>query len=45
MGGINDFSLDPADQNRIVTVGQERKITFWDLRKSNAENIAETSPY
>jgi WD40 repeat protein len=33
MGGVNGFSIAPSDQNKFVSVGQERKITYWDLRK------------
>ena len=45
MGGINSFALAPLDNNKFLSVGQERKITYWDLRKANAETILESSPY
>ena len=32
MGGINDVELS-RDQSLVLTVGQERKITYWDLRE------------
>lgn len=44
MGGINCFAISPEDEQKVVTVGQERSVTFWDLRKSNAEQILESSP-
>ena len=45
MGGINCFSIAPNDNNKFLSVGQERKITYWDLRKSQAEVVLESSPY
>ena len=45
MGGINGFAIAPLDKNKFISVGQERKITYWDLRKINAEAILESSPY
>jgi len=45
MGGVNCFSIAPSDNNKFVSVGQERKITYWDLRKSNPEVVLESSPY
>jgi len=45
MGGINSFSIAPNDNNKFISVGQERKITYWDLRKANAELIIEASPF
>ncbi len=45
MGGVNAFSIAPSDNNKFVSVGQERKITYWDLRKSQPEVILESSPY
>lgn len=45
MGGLNCFALAPLDNNKYVSVGQERKITYWDLRKAAAETILESSPY
>lgn len=34
MGGITAMSLS-RDQNLILTVGQEKKITYWDMREVN----------
>lgn len=45
MGGINSFAISPADNNKYISVGQERKITYWDMRKTNAEAILEASPF
>ena len=45
MGGINCFSIAPSDNNKYLSVGQERKISYWDLRKANAEVVLESSPY
>ncbi len=45
MGGVNCFSIAPNDNNKFVSVGQERKITYWDLRKSQPEVMLESSPY
>jgi len=45
MGGINSFSIAPNDNNKFISVGQERKITYWDLRKANAELVLESSPF
>jgi len=42
---VNCFSIAPADNNKYVSVGQERKITYWDLRKANPEILLESSPY
>lgn len=44
MGGINCFSIKPNDNNKYLSVGQDRKITFWDIRKSQAEGSIESSP-
>ena len=45
MGGLNAFSIAPLDNNKFITVGQEKKITYWDLRKANPEAVLESSPY
>lgn len=34
MGGINNVTLS-KDQNQIVSIGQEKKITFWDHASPN----------
>jgi hypothetical protein len=33
MGGLNGFCIHPADQSKVITVGQERSITYWDMKK------------
>lgn len=43
MGGINSFAFHPEDQNKILSVGQERKITYWDLQKSEADALVDSS--
>jgi len=45
MGGINAFAIAPLDNNKYISVGQEKKITYWDLRKANPEAVLESSPY
>ena len=45
MGGLNAFSIAPQDKNKVSTVSQEKKITYWDLRKANPEAVLESSPY
>ena len=44
MGGINSFAISPVDSNLFVSVGQDRKITYWDIRKSQAQGSLESSP-
>lgn len=44
MGGINCFSISPTDGNQFLSVGQDRKITYWDIRKSLAQGSIESSP-
>jgi WD40 repeat protein len=43
MGAINSFALSPEDQNKVISVGQERKITYWDLQKSDPEAVINSS--
>jgi hypothetical protein len=45
MGGLNGFAIAPLDNNKFISVGQERKITYWDLRKVDAEAMLPGSPY
>lgn len=45
MGGINCFAIAPLDNNKYISVGQERKITYWDIRKVDAEAILAGSPF
>jgi WD40 repeat protein len=34
MGGINDFCVTP-DEKVIISTGQDRKITYWDINSPN----------
>lgn len=34
MGGINSFDVIPGTPN-VLTTGQDRKVTLWDLRQPN----------
>ena len=34
MGGINCITLS-NDETQVLTVGQEKRISFWDLREHN----------
>jgi len=43
MGGINSFAFYPENQNKILSVGQERKVTYWDLQKSEPEAVVSSS--
>lgn len=45
MGGLNAFAIAPLDNNKYMSVGQEKKITYWDLRKAAPEALLESSPY
>lgn len=45
MGGINGFAIAPLDNSKYISVGQERKITYWDLRKVDAEAVLAGSPF
>lgn len=45
MGGLNCFAMSPLDNNKFISVGQERRITYWDLRKVNAEAVLDSSPF
>ena len=45
MGGINAFAIAPLDNNKFISVGQEKKITYWDLRNANPEALLESSPF
>mgnify|MGYP001300184581 FL=1 len=44
MGGINCFAVSPTDSNQYLSVGQDRKITYWDIRKSQSQGSIESSP-
>lgn len=43
MGGINSFTFHPENQNKVLSVGQERKVTYWDLQKSDEEAVINSS--
>lgn len=32
MGAVNDIALHP-DHKQMISVGQEKKISYWDLRQ------------
>ena len=44
MGGVNNFQFTPNDENILFTVGQDKKITQWDLRIQNPINVINTHP-
>lgn len=43
MGGVNSFDIIP-EQNLIVSTGQDRKISYWDLRVPNVVKCFDTDP-
>ena len=43
MGGINGVALS-KDQTIVLTVGQERRVTSWDLREQNPIGVRDLSP-
>lgn len=45
MGGVNNFSTNPNDPNMLITVGQDRKITQWDLRQPKPVRSISSNPY
>lgn len=42
MGGINSFDLS-RDGQTLVTTGQDRKITYWNLNHTNPVKMIDTS--
>lgn len=44
MGGVNNFALNKIDKNMLVTVGQDRKITQWDLRHPKPVKAINSNP-
>jgi cilia- and flagella-associated protein 52 len=42
MGGINSFDILEGS-NLLVSTGQDRKITYWDLRDSNPQQTFNTN--
>jgi WD40 repeat protein len=45
MGGVNNFQLSPVDENIMITVGQDRKITHWDLRYTKPVKVLSSNPF
>lgn len=45
MGGVNNFQISPIDENILITVGQDRKITSWDLRYPKPTKIISSNPF
>ena len=43
MGGINSIALT-KDQTLVITAGQEKRCTFWDLRDQNPKRVQDLSP-
>ena len=43
MGGINDFDVTP-DQKLVISTGQDRKITYWDLNQPKPLNSLTSDP-
>ncbi len=44
MGGLNSFCINPNDNTKFITVGQERQITFWDANKTMADGMINSTP-
>lgn len=45
MGGINGLGLGIAgDENKVISVGQEKKITEWDLRILDPVRVINAAP-
>lgn len=44
-GGVNNFKISPIDENIVISVGQDRKITLWDLRYPQPAKIISSNPY
>jgi WD40 repeat protein len=44
-GGVNNFRINPIDENIVISVGQDRKITHWDLRYPQPIKIISSNPY
>ncbi|KAL4432056.1 hypothetical protein ABPG74_017792 [Tetrahymena malaccensis] len=42
MGGINSFDI-ANDNQTVVTTGQDRKITYWNLNQANPIKIIDTN--
>ena len=44
-GGVNNFRISPIDENIVISVGQDRKITHWDLRYPQPVKVISSNPY
>lgn len=44
-GGVNNFKISPTDENIVISVGQDRKLTLWDLRFPQPAKIISSNPY
>ena len=44
-GGVNNFKISPTDENIVISVGQDRKITHWDLRCPQPVKVISSNPY
>ncbi len=44
-GGVNNFRINPIDENIVISVGQDRKITSWDLRYPQPIKVISSNPY
>jgi len=40
MGGLNTLALCP-DQNSFLTAGQEKRITYWDVREPEPVQVVD----
>ena len=44
-GGVNNFKISPIDENVVFSVGQDRKMTQWDLRYPQPIKVVSSNPY
>ena len=44
-GGVNNFQISKIDENIVFSVGQDRKLTQWDLRYPQPVKIISSNPY
>ena len=42
---MNNFKISPTDENIVISVGQDRKITHWDLRCPQPVKVISSNPY
>lgn len=45
VGGVNSFKVNPLDENMMISVGQDRKITQWDIRQPKPVRSISSNPY